>query len=332
MPGLWKTGARRKGKAGGRRGPHAGRGPGGPKGPGEERHVQYDRIRPGRSEREGRQLTLELKSVNHRFLDIAPRIPRSLGFLEDEMRRRIGTRVARGHVDVFATYRNLREDARTVQVDRGLFLAYRRALAQLPGSRARRGRRWRTTRSLMKLAKLPDVLVVTEAEEDQEALAALMDQGLDQALDMLCQMRRREGEALKADMLGQLEGLRGLVEAIRARYPQTVAQYQVRLKERMEELLSTPVEEARLLQEVALMADRSAISEELVRLDSHIAQMREAMDSGQPVGRKLDFIVQELNREVNTISSKSQDIPITQAVVAAKAQIEKLREQVKNVE
>ena len=149
---------------------------------------------------------------------------------------------------------------------------------------------------------------------------------------MLCQMRRREGEALKADMLGQLEGLRGLVEAIRARYPQTVAQYQVRLKERMEELLSTPVEEARLLQEVALMADRSAISEELVRLDSHIAQMREAMDSGQPVGRKLDFIVQELNREVNTISSKSQDIPITQAVVAAKAQIEKLREQVQNVE
>lgn len=283
-------------------------------------------------EREGRQLTLELKSVNHRFLDIAPRIPRSLGFLEDEMRRRIGTRVARGHVDVFATYRNLREDARTVQVDRGLFLAYRRALAQLAREQGQEGEALADDRSLMKLAKLPDVLVVTEAEEDQEALAALMDQGLDQALDMLCQMRRREGEALKADMLGQLEGLRGLVEAIRARYPQTVAQYQVRLKERMEELLSTPVEEARLLQEVALMADRSAISEELVRLDSHIAQMREAMDSGQPVGRKLDFIVQELNREVNTISSKSQDIPITQAVVAAKAQIEKLREQVQNVE
>lgn len=283
-------------------------------------------------EREGRQLTLELKSVNHRFLDIAPRIPRSLGFLEDEMRRRIGTRVARGHVDVFATYRNLREDARTVQVDRGLFLAYRRALAQLAGEQGQEGEALADDRSLMKLAKLPDVLVVTEAEEDKEALAALMDQGLDQALDMLCQMRRREGEALKADMLGQLEGLRGLVEAIRARYPQTVAQYQVRLKERMEELLSTPVEEARLLQEVALMADRSAISEELVRLDSHIAQMREAMDSGQPVGRKLDFIVQELNREVNTISSKSQDIPITQAVVAAKAQIEKLREQVQNVE
>lgn len=283
-------------------------------------------------EREGRQLTLELKSVNHRFLDIAPRIPRSLGFLEDEMRRRIGKRVARGHVDVFATYRNLREDARTVQVDRGLFLAYRRALAQLAGEQGQEGEALADDRSLMKLAKLPDVLVVTEAEEDQEALAALMDQGLDQALDMLCQMRRREGEALKADMLGQLEGLRGLVEAIRARYPQTVAQYQVRLKERMEELLSTPVEEARLLQEVALMADRSAISEELVRLDSHIAQMREAMDSGQPVGRKLDFIVQELNREVNTISSKSQDIPITQAVVAAKAQIEKLREQVQNVE
>lgn len=283
-------------------------------------------------EREGRQLTLELKSVNHRFLDIAPRIPRSLGFLEDEMRRRIGTRVARGHVDVFVTYRNLREDARTVQVDRGLFLAYRRALAQLAGEQGQEGEALADDRSLMKLAKLPDVLVVTEAEEDQEALAALMDQGLDQALDMLCQMRRREGEALKADMLGQLEGLRGLVEAIRARYPQTVAQYQVRLKERMEELLSTPVEEARLLQEVALMADRSAISEELVRLDSHIAQMREAMDSGQPVGRKLDFIVQELNREVNTISSKSQDIPITQAVVAAKAQIEKLREQVQNVE
>ena len=283
-------------------------------------------------EREGRQLTVELKSVNHRFLDIALRIPRSLGFLEDEMRRSIAGRLARGHVDVFATYRNLREDARTVQVDRGLFLAYRQALAQLAQEQGQAGEALQDDRSLMKLARLPDVLVVTEAEEDQEALSALMAQGMDQALDMLCQMRRREGEALREDMLGQLAGLEGLARSIRDRYPQTVAQYQARLKERMEELLSTPVEEARLLQVVAIMADRSAISEELVRLDSHIAQMRETMDSGQPAGRKLDFIVQEMNREVNTISSKSQDIPITQAVVAAKAQIEKLREQVQNVE
>lgn len=278
-------------------------------------------------EEDGRQLTVELKSVNHRFLDIAFRMPRFFSFLEDEVRKQLGGKLSRGHVDVFVSYRNMREDARTVAADQGLFRAYQKALEQL----AQDGQ-LRDDRSLMSVARMPDVLLVTEAEEDQEALKRLMTRAVDQALEGICAMRLREGASLKADLLTRLDRLEGMKETIKGRYPQTVKEYEQRLKERIQELLDIPVDEARLLQEVAIMADRSAISEELVRLGSHIAQMRETVESKEAVGRKLDFIVQELNREVNTISSKSQDIPITQQVVAAKAEIEKMREQVQNVE
>lgn len=278
-------------------------------------------------ERDGRQLTVELKSVNHRFLDIAFRMPRSFSFLEDEVRKQLSGRISRGHVDLFVTYRNMREDARTVAVDQGLFHAYQQALERLSGESA-----LRDDRTLMGLARLPDVLVVAEAEEDQAALRALMAQAVEEALDALCAMRAREGRSLKEDLLKRLKRLEETVEGIRLRYPDTVKEYEARLKERIRELIDMPADEGRLMQEVAIMADRSAVSEELVRLDSHIAQMRETLESGESAGRKLDFIVQELNREVNTISSKSQDIPITQKVVSAKAEIEKMREQVQNVQ
>lgn len=279
-------------------------------------------------EKEGRQITIELKAVNHRFLDLSFRMPRSFNFLEDEMRRRIGDKLARGHVDLFATYRNLREDAKSVIVDEALLGAYDRALdrvAELAGLDRRR--------SLMDLARMNDVLVVSEAEEDQEALKALVMEALDGALEGMLAMRQREGEALKRDLAGRLDRLENLNARIEERYPDTVREYQQKLTLRVEELLAgAQLDEQRLAQEVAIMADRSAIAEETVRLRSHIAQMRETMALDQPVGRKLDFIVQELNREVNTISSKSQDIPITQMVVEAKAEIEKMREQVQNVE
>lgn len=279
-------------------------------------------------DKEGRQITIELKAVNHRFLDLSFRMPRSFNFLEDEMRRRIGDKLARGHVDLFATYRNLRSDAKSVTVDEALLAAYGQALdrvAELAGVDGKRG--------LMDLARMNDVLVVSEAEEDQEALKALAMEALDGALENMLAMREREGQALRGDLAVRLDHLEALNARIEARYPDTVREYQQKLKVRVEELLSgAQLDEQRLAQEVALMADRSAIAEETVRLKSHIAQMRETIALNQPVGRKLDFIVQELNREVNTISSKSQDIPITQMVVEAKAEIEKMREQVQNVE
>ena len=282
----------------------------------------------GRAMREldGRQLTIELKSVNHRFLDLSFRMPRNLMFLEDDARKLIGARLSRGHVDVFMTYRNARSDARKVQVDRALFDAYASALSSLTDSGVE------DDRSLMSIARLPDVLVVTEAEEDQDALRALLKETLDAALDQLVEMRRREGAEMKKDLAFRTDRIEEMTNAVEARYPATVEEYTCRLRASIEELIGRNVDETRLLTEVAVMADRSAIAEETVRLHAHIAQLRECLEKAEPVGRRIDFLVQELNREVNTISSKSQDVPITQLVVSMKAEIEKLREQLQNIE
>ena len=277
-------------------------------------------------ETDGRQLTIELKSVNHRFLDLSFRMPRNLMFLEDDARKAIAEKLARGHVDVFMTYRNLRSDARTVQVDRALFDAYAQALDTLADGGLR------DDRSLMSVARMPDVMIVTEAEEDQDAVRALMLETMAQALEQLLVMRRREGASMAEDLGRKVDAIEEMTRKIEARYPETVEEYTRRLRASIEELIGQNVDETRLLTEVAVMADRSAIAEETVRLHSHIQQLRETFQREEPIGRRLDFLVQELNREVNTISSKSQDVPITRLAVECKAEIEKLREQLQNVE
>ena len=275
---------------------------------------------------DGREITVELKSVNHRFLDLSFRMPRNLMFLEDDARKAIAERLARGHVDVFMTYRNLRSDARTVQVDRALFDAYAQALDALANGGLR------DDRSLMSVARMPDVMIVTEAEEDQDAVRALMLETMAQALEQLLAMRRREGASMAEDLGRKVDAIEEMTRKIEARYPETVEEYTRRLRASIEELIGQNVDETRLLTEVAVMADRSAIAEETVRLHSHIQQLRETFQREEPIGRRLDFLVQELNREFNTISSKSQDLGITRLVLEAKSEIEKLREQVQNVE
>lgn len=282
----------------------------------------------GRASREidGRQMTVELKSVNHRFLDLSFRMPRNLMFLEDDIRKCLSGKLARGHVDVFLTYRNLRADARRVTVDQALFEAYAQALDSLSETTLK------DDRSLMAIARMPDVMVVTEADEDQDAVRALLKVTLDEAVEQLIAMRRREGEAMKADLTFRVDEIERMTGEIEQRYPQTVEEYKSRLRAAVEELVGSNVDENRLMMEVAIMADRSAIAEETVRLRSHVRQLRAYFEETQPIGRRIDFIVQELNREVNTISSKSQDIPITRLAVDAKAEIEKLREQLQNIE
>ncbi len=276
--------------------------------------------------RDGRELTVELKSVNHRFLDLSFRMPRALMFLEDDARRLIKEKLARGHVDIFMTYRNLRSDARTVTADRALFDAYAQALDHLAGSGLK------DDRSLMSVARMNDVLIVTEAEEDQDALRVLLTDAVNAALDAMLIMRAREGVEMKRDLSDRIDHIEAMTRDIEARYPDTVQEYKNRLRASIEEMIGQGVDETRLLTEVAIMADRSAIAEETVRLHAHIAQLRECMEKDEPVGRRIDFLVQELNREVNTISSKSQDVPITRCVVSLKAEIEKLREQLQNIE
>ncbi|MBR3928234.1 MAG: YicC family protein [Clostridia bacterium] len=276
---------------------------------------------------DGRTMTIELKSVNHRFLDLNFRMPRSFAFLEDAARKAIAGKLSRGHVDVFCTYVNLRDDSKIVTADMGLVKAYMTALDEIEKETG-----LRDDRSLSLISRLPDALRITENAEDEEALKELMLKTMNDALDNLNAMRLKEGEAMKADMLLKISEIEKENEFIEKRYPETVLEYQAKLKARVEELLGGQLDESRLAQEVAIMADRAAIAEENVRLKSHIRQAREKCALSEPVGRSLDFIVQEMNREVNTISSKSQDIPITQSVIACKSAIEKLREQLQNVE
>ncbi len=278
----------------------------------------------------GREITVEVKTVNHRFLDVSCRLPRALSFAEDAVRKQLAKTLRRGHADVNVTYLNLRQDAREVRLDKGLAAQYRRAVIDLRRESGMYG--ILSDADVAWIAAQPDVMQVTVQEEDQEAILSLLTETLALALQDVTAMRRREGTALKADLTLHLNETARLRDEIAALAPRVPVLYQEKLKARLKELGVKEVDEQRLVQEVALMADRCAIDEELSRLESHIAQMRSAMETGGETGRRLDFLTQELNREVNTIGSKASDAEITKLVVSAKSEIEKLREQVQNVE
>lgn len=276
---------------------------------------------------DGREMTLEVKTVNHHFLDLSFRLPRNVGFLEEMLRRELANGFQRGHMDVFVAYRNTRSDARQVRVDTALAAAYMEAARQVQEI-AGAGE----PLSAAQLMALPDVVQITEAQEDQGAVEQLAKLALEQVTAQVRAMRAREGDALRRDLTEHLDALAQLRERMAARAPQAPQAYRERLTARLAELAVEPVEPQRLAQEAAIFADKCAIDEELSRLASHIAQMRACLDEDGAVGRRLDFLTQEMNREVNTIGSKASDLEITQAVVAAKSEIEKLREQVQNVE
>jgi len=280
-----------------------------------------------RQERNGREITIEIKTVNHRFLDLNLRMPRGTLFLEEPLRKALASRLSRGHADVFLTYRNARDDAKEVMVDTSLLHAYAAAFDVMATETG-----LTDDRSLTRLAALPNVLTVTEKEDDQDAVTALCIDTLHGALDALTLMRDQEGQALASDLATRTGHLEEITEQIGARAPEVVKEYQAKLDARIVQLLAAPPDPQRMAQEVALFADKAAIDEELVRLKSHFTQVRECLAATEPVGRKLDFLVQELNREVNTISSKASDLAIASLVVEAKAEIEKIREQVQNIE
>lgn len=278
---------------------------------------------------EGREMTVELRSVNHRFLDVAYRGPRSLNFLEEEGRRLLSAQLSRGHVDISLQYRNTRQDARKVLFDSGLLAAYMSAFDEIGSSYVLSDSQC----DLNLLARLPDVFTVVESPEDRDALVELFERCVSEALSTLVAMREAEGKRLRDDVLERICALEELTTQIAELAPTVVVAYRDKLVSRIGELTQgMEIDENRLAQEVAFMADRCAIDEELVRLKSHFTQIRAALESGDATGRKLDFLVQELNREANTIGSKSADIRITERVVQMKSEIEKVREQVQNVE
>ena len=280
--------------------------------------------------RDGREMTVEIKTVNHRFLDLSFRLPRSLSFAEDALRKQIGASLRRGHADLSVTYANQRQDAREIRVDEALARQYQEALISLRLGACKGD--VLSQEDVNWIASQPDVIQVTVKEEDQEAVLSLLTEVTAEALADVTAMRDREGAALREDLTAHLNAVAALRDRIAALAPGVPLAYRDRLTARIRELGVQEVDPQRLTQEVALMADRCAIDEELSRLESHIAQMRDALDAREETGRRLDFLTQELNREVNTIGSKASDAEITRLVVSAKSEIEKLREQVQNVE
>jgi len=276
--------------------------------------------------RDGRELTLELKAVNHRFLDISFRLPKNLSFVEDALRTRINqSELRRGHLDVFITYQNSRTDARDVRIDEALLKAFNKALKE---SEKALGSYKRAT--VAEVLSLSGALSVSQAEEDTDAVTELTLEAFEGAVEALTNMREREGAHLAEDLLSNRSELARLRSQIAERAPQVPEEYRKRLESRLEEWELSAVDPQRVAQEVAIMADRCAIDEELSRLESHIAQFRDSVENGTEVGRKLDFLLQEMNREVNTMGSKASDAQLAQCVVDAKCIIEKLREQVQN--
>ena len=277
---------------------------------------------------DGRELTIELKSVNHRYLDVSMRLPRHLLFLEDGIRKQLAASLNRGHVDVFINYRNTRSDARSVTVNTGLLSAYLSAARE-----ANEALGLRDDLGLTAALRLPDVTEVCEADEDRDAVSALCEKAVALAVDELRAMRFLEGERLKKDLTEKVGTVLSLADKIAERAPLVIEEYRTKLNERIEQLLEkTEIDRTRLATEVALFADRASIDEEIVRLHSHVEQMHLLFADTEPVGRRMDFVVQEMNREFNTIGSKANDGALTAHVLAGKAEIEKIREQIQNIE
>ena len=276
----------------------------------------------------GRDITVEVRSVNNRYLDCTVKMPRAYVFAEDAIKTGVQKAISRGKVDVYVSIDTTAADVSVVAVNEPLARSYYEALMKLKETFSLEGEV-----TPMALAKFPDVLAVTRAEEDLETVAADICAVLEKALIAYNDMRAVEGERLAADISSRVGTIETVVAKVEERSPQTVAEYRARLTNKMNEVLqSTTIDESRILTEAAIFADKIAVDEETVRLRSHIAQLRSMLCSDQPVGRKLDFLIQEVNRECNTIGSKCNDLTIAQDVVNMKAEVEKIREQVQNIE
>jgi uncharacterized protein (TIGR00255 family) len=282
----------------------------------------------GRGEAAGEALTVELRSVNAKFCEVKARLPRELSALEPELVKVIKSRISRGVVEAFVRREGATARGATPRVDLTLASAYAKALRELKDELGLAGEP-----TVQDVAAMEGVVTLGESAVDPAALAPVLQSGLGAALDALDQMRRREGEALARDLSARIDTIEKGARAVSQLAPQQVESYRDRLSARVAELSrGLPLDPSRLAQEVALFADRTDVAEEITRLASHLAQLRGLVASEQPAGRKLEFLVQEVNREINTIGSKSQHARITSLVVEMKAELERVREQVQNVE
>ena len=281
-----------------------------------------------RATRNLRDITVEIRSVNNRYLDCTVKMPRMYAFAEDAVKARVQKAVSRGKVDVYITVDASAADVAQVNVNTALAAQYAQALRALAAVCGTEGQV-----TPEQLARFPEVLTVTKADEDLECVSADLCAVLDEALDSYNAMRAAEGVKLAEDIGARLTAIEGMTAQVEERSPETVRDYRQKLTARMQEVLqSAAIDEQRILQEAAIYADRIAVDEETVRLRSHVSQLRGMLQSDQPMGRKMDFLIQELNRESNTIGSKCSNLDIARIVVDLKGEVEKIREQVQNIE
>ncbi len=277
---------------------------------------------------DGMNISVEFKSVNHRYFEFSARVPRAYGFLEEKLKSFTNSYISRGKIDCFVNIENLEETDAEIIVNHSLAEGYVKAVKELAVKFF-----LKNDITAYTLSRFPDVLTLHKAADDEEKIWRAVSSVAEKAVRKFVSMRETEGEKLKNDVLSRADVIIENVEFIEKRSPETVREYNEKLKMRMKELLEdTPVDEQRLLNEAAIYADKVAVAEETVRLRSHISQLRELVNYDEAVGRKLDFLVQEINREANTIGSKAQDIDIAKCVISIKSEVEKIREQIQNIE
>lgn len=284
----------------------------------------------GRSEQkvDGREITVEIKSVNHRYFEFGCRVSRGYAFLEEKLKAHIQKAVARGKIDVYVSISECDEKQAEVTVNHSLAAGYVAALKELKDTYALSGEI-----SVSDITRFNDIFTVHRTPEDEDAVWASVRTVLDSALESFIAMREQEGVKMKEDILLRSKSILSLVSSVEEKSPETVAKYRQKLEERLKEVLSgVNIDEQRLLTEAAIFADKVAVAEETVRLRSHFDQMFQMLESGEAIGRKLDFILQEMNRETNTIGSKVQDAELAHIVVEIKGELEKIREQLQNIE
>ena len=278
--------------------------------------------------RDGKTITVELRAVNHRYLDCTVKAPRQYGFLDDAVKKAAAARIARGKVEIFVGVEVEEGGDVAVTVNHQLAKRYLDALHDLSETYG-----LRDDVTVMSLAKLPDVLGSERIEQDAEAMTREVLAVFQQACDGFDQMREREGEKLAEDVRNRCAAIERMVGEVETRSPERVKEYREKLLARMQEVLAdTSIDETRILTEAAIYADKTAVDEETVRLRSHLHHMDGMLKETQPIGRKLDFLVQEMNREANTIGSKANDVTLARIVVDIKSEIEKIREQIQNIE
>lgn len=277
---------------------------------------------------DGKKILVEIKSVNHRYSDYNIKLPRHMGFLEDKIRKYVSSCVTRGKVDIYINVEYYETADKEIILNKETAKNYIEVLKQLRDEFS-----LEDDITVSKVAQNPDIFLTERVEEDEDKLWESVKCVLDKALTAFVEMRSREGERIERDLRERIEYMGKLAKQIEERSPQTVKEYSDRLYEKIKEVLDgREIDESRILTEVAIYADKVAVNEETVRLASHFEEFYSIIDSGEPAGRRLDFLIQEINREVNTIGSKAGDIDIAKTVVTLKGEIEKLREQIQNIE